>query len=100
MNQLEKMNQLYSQIKEFVQKQYSESDEAKEFIESDFTDKLAQKLELSFPFQYSSTEEGIYIFDTIEAFKEYLIERLSNEGVIDSSDYYESSEDEWQSSSC
>ena len=99
MNQLEKMNEVYERIKLKVEGEY-ESEEAKDFVESDFTDKLVKELELVFPFQYSSEDEGIYFFATIESFKEYLVERLSSEGVISSEDYYESSEDDWESSSC
>lgn len=98
MNQLEKMNEVYERIKLKVEDEY-DSEEAKDFVESEFTDKLVKELELVFPFQYSSEDEGIYFFATIESFKEYLLERLSTEGIISSEDYYESSDD-WESSSC
>lgn len=100
MNQLEKMNKIYSQIKETVIAKDISSEDAKGFVHSDVTDNLAKELELNFPFQYSSETEGMYFFATVETFKEYIIERLCNEDVITSDDYYESSEDEWQSSSC
>lgn len=100
MNQLEKMNQIYIQIKEKVISKYPSTEGATEFVHSDATDNLVKELELEFPFQYSSETEGMYFFATVETFKQYVVERLCNEDVITSDDYYESSEDEWQSSSC
>lgn len=99
MNQLEKMNEVYEKIKLKVEDEY-ESEEANELVNSNFTDKLVKEVELVFPFQYSSEDEGIYFFETIEIFKEYILERLYSEDIISSEEYYESSEDEWESSSC
>lgn len=102
MNQLEKMQQIYNQIKATVINDCSSSGDAQELVNSDFTDKLVSSVEMEFPFQYSSEEDGIYFFTSVETFKEYVLERLSNEDIISSDDYYESSDDEWQwqSSSC
>lgn len=100
MNQLEKMNQIYTKTKEKVVEDSFDAEEAREFVYSEFIDNLSKELDLLFPFQYSNEEEGIYFFATIENFKEYVLERLDSEDIISSDDYYESSEDEWESSSC
>lgn len=98
MNQLEKMNEVYEKIKLKVEEDYSYDYEARELLNSPFTQKVVDEVELVFPFQYSS-EEGIYYFGDVDAFKEYVMERLHDEEVIVSDDYYESSE-EWEYSSC
>lgn len=98
MNQLEKMNEVYQKIKLKVAEDYRYDYEARELIDSQFTEKLVTEVELVFPFQYSS-EEDIYYFGDLDAFKEYVIEKLNEEGVIVSDDYYESSDD-WEYSSC
>jgi len=102
MNQLEKMNEVYEKIK--LKMEENSSDDkiydymARELLDSPVTQKIIDEVELVFPFQYSS-EEGIYYFGDVDAFKEYVMERLYDEEIIVSDDYYESSE-EWEYSSC
>lgn len=98
MSQLDKMNQVYATIKKEVEDDNSYESEAKNLLNSSFTQKVIDDVGLVLPFQYSG-EEGIYFFSDLDAFKEYVMERLYAEEVIVSDDYYESSE-EWEYSSC
>lgn len=98
MSQLDKMNQVYETIKEEVEDDYSQESEARDLLNSSFTQKVIDDVGLVLPFQYSG-EEGMYFFSDLEAFKEYIMERLHDDEVIVSDDYYESSE-EWEYSSC
>jgi len=99
MSQLEKMKQVYEKIKVEVLKNGNEDYQAREVLNSDLAKKIVNDIGLKFPFSYASEEEGVYYFGDFEAFQEYLIERLYDEEVIVSDDYYESSED-WDYSSC
>lgn len=98
MSQLDKMNQVYEKIKEEVEDDYSYESEARDLLNSSFTKKVIDEVGLVLPFQYSG-EEGIYFFSDLDAFKEYIMERLHDEEVVVSDDYYQSSE-EWEYSSC
>lgn len=98
MSQLDKMNQVYETIKDEVEDDYSQESEARDLLNSSFTQKVIDDVGLVLPFQYSG-EEGMYFFSDLEAFKEYIMERLHDDEVIVSDDYYESSE-EWEYSSC
>lgn len=98
MSQLDKMNQVYEQIKLKVEQNCNYESEARDVINSSFTQNVITEVGLVLPFQYSG-DEGIYFFGDLDAFKEYVMERLQDEDVITSDDYYESSE-EWEYSSC
>lgn len=99
MSQLENMNQVYEKIKQKVEDECSYQSEAQDLLDSSFTQKVITEVGLVLPFQYSG-DEGIYFFGDLEAFKEYVMERLQDEDVVSSDDYYESSEQQWEYSSC
>lgn len=99
MSQLAKMQQVYEKIKAEVLKNGNEEFQAREVLNSEFSTKVIKEVGLTFPFQYSSEDEGIYYFGDFEAFQEYVVEKLYDDEVIVSDDYYESSED-WDYSSC
>lgn len=98
MNAIEKINAIYELVKKVVIESGDSTQScARELINSELEDNI-KKFSLDFPLQYSD-EEVIYFFNSIEMFKEYLIEKLTMQGVIFGDDYYDSS-DEWSSSSC
>jgi hypothetical protein len=97
MSILKKINDLVAKAEIYANEESSELSDVRFYLENDRFEALIQAEDLKFPFQYSE-EDKFYFFNEKASFIEYVLEKLNSKGLVNSSEYYESSN--WESSEC